>query len=484
VQSTNPDYYWNQRSFSHTNPEYRTSAFKKAFITACIDTATIINHANDEINDDAVDSDNIDNFIEHTGVDDVLPDECPSGDSSNSFQSKKKIQMFRDIFSDNYNNIVSWNLRPSTLDNIQRMLSCGDPSLGGIMFGCPNCQQSLHFSPFHCGSRFCPSCGYKYNMLRANAMMSKLIDAPHRHVTFTIPEELRFFFRLDRNALNDLFTAVADTLTYVALNCSASLHFQPGFISVLHTFGRDLKWNPHVHVLLCETLLGDNKVSRNFFLPYPLLRKSFRKCLLDRLSARFGKVFSKLINLIYKAHPNGFYVHAPKQNVNTQALIKYIGRYLGRPPIASSRIDSYDGTSVTFHYNSHEDNKLVYSTLPAGDFIQALIVHIPDKNFKMVRYYGFYSSEGARTASLKSHTLKTKVTSSQKKQALQNLKWRQSLIHCFNSDPLECPYCGATMEPIYFNCKGRTWFYPGRSMPDAVDIRYRTMMKTFNRSSA
>ena len=66
-------------------------------------------------------------------------------------------------------------------------------------------------------------------------------------------------------------------------------------------------------------------------------------------------------------------------------------RYLGRPVIAYSRIDNYDGHNVTFHYNRHEDNKLIIEPIPATDFIKKLIIHIPDKNFKMIRYYGLYA---------------------------------------------------------------------------------------------
>ena len=57
-------------------------------------------------------------------------------------------------------------------------------------------------------------------MRRANAMLFKVIDAPHRHVTLTIPEELRDFFRLHREALDDLFSAVADTIYYAARKVS------------------------------------------------------------------------------------------------------------------------------------------------------------------------------------------------------------------------------------------------------------------------
>ena len=56
-----------------------------------------------------------------------------------------------------------------------------------------------------------------------------------------------------------------------------------------------------------------------------------------------------------------------------ETVIKYIGRYLGRPVIATSRIDSYDEDSetVTFHYNRHEDDKYIQETIPAIRFHQA-----------------------------------------------------------------------------------------------------------------
>ena len=474
MASTNPANYWNQRSRDATNPKYYSPLFVRIFISACVKAATIINQKNATSNDN--DSTDADSFIERTGVDDVVPDENTSAAPTRSIQSQKKIKMFRDIFRDHYNEIVALNPRKCVLDNIRRMLSCGDPSRGGVMYGCPDCQQSVHFSPFHCGSRFCPSCGNKYNMQRANAMACKIIDAPHKHVTFTIPEELRLFFRLYRDALDDLFAAVDDTFRYLANSKKQSLHYEPGFISVLHTFGRDLKWNPHVHVLFCTRIFGDNHHSRDLYLYYPVLRKTFQRCLLDRLKARFGKVFSKLVSLIYSAHPNGFYVHAPNQNVDTQIVIKYIGRYLGRPPIASSRINNYDGKSVTFHYTRHEDNKLISTTVPVLDFIKMLIMHIPNRNFKMVRYFGYYSSEGAHKASVQKHNLKPKNTPSTKKDLLKKLRWRESLIQSFGVDPLLCPLCGSTMEPIYVTCNGHTWFYPSRNVNHAVDIHFHTMM--------
>ncbi|MBA2213317.1 transposase [Sellimonas intestinalis] len=79
---------------------------------------------------------------------------------------------------------------------------------------------------------------------------------------------------------------------------------------------------------------------------------------------------------IYANYKNSFYVRAPLNKCDPSQVIKYIGRYLGRPIIASSRIDSYDGDFVTFHYNRHEDNNLIFETLPALDFMTNLTQHI------------------------------------------------------------------------------------------------------------
>ena len=41
-----------------------------------------------------------------------------------------------------------------------------------------------------------------------------------------------------------------------------SENFTPGFICVLHTFGRSLQWNPHIHMLISEGASGNFSVCR------------------------------------------------------------------------------------------------------------------------------------------------------------------------------------------------------------------------------
>lgn len=72
-------------------------------------------------------------------------------------------------------------------------------------------------------------------------------------------------------------------------------------------------------------------------------------------------------------------------------VMKYVTRYTGRPVMANSLIINYDGHTVTYFYERHEDGKRVIVSLSAFDFIKKLIIHIPDRQFKMVRYYGIYA---------------------------------------------------------------------------------------------
>ena len=96
--------------------------------------------------------------------------------------------------------------------------------------------------------------------------------------------------------------------------------------------------------------------------------------LLEQLTSRIGPTFRKVKNEIYAKHANGFYVRAKPNLCTPDITIKYISRYLGRPVIATSRIDDYDGENVSFHYTRHEDNKTITETVPALDFIKKLCI--------------------------------------------------------------------------------------------------------------
>ena len=73
------------------------------------------------------------------------------------------------------------------------------------------------------------------------------------------------------------------------------------------------------------------------------------------------------------------------------------------PPTSERRIISInkDNHTITWFYDSHEDDDVKDEELKLGkqiitedifSFMSKLIIHIPDKNFKIIRYYGFYAN--------------------------------------------------------------------------------------------
>ena len=354
------------------------------------------------------------------------------------------MNVLQQIFRDNFYKVADSGItiRSAVFDNVNRMLKCGDSSEGFSIYECPNCRK-LKFVPFRCKSRFCTSCGNLYSIRRANNMSLKLIQCPHRHCVFTIPEELRVFFRKDRALLDCLFTAVRDVVLRMFYKINKSEDFRPGFICVLHTFGRSLQWNPHIHALISEGGIGNSSMWRRVtHFNFTLLRNSFRSALLNLMEKYIGPSFKKVKSYIYKNCPNGFYVYAKKTKCNAQQAAKYIGRYLGRPVIATSRILEYDGDFVTFKYNRHEDNKLIIEKVTAIEFIKKLIIHIPDRHFKMIRYYGIYARKH------KHDSILIRAVSECHRAFIQKYnRWQHHIMFSFGFDPLLCE-CGTRMHCI------------------------------------
>ena len=359
------------------------------------------------------------------------------------------MNVLQQIFTDYYEEIeYILHPRKTEMENIDKMIHCGDPSFGGAMYGCPHCGK-LKFVPFRCHSRFCPTCGNKYTMDRTTSMSFKLVNVTHRHCVFTIDENLREFFLKDRSLLDCLFHSANSVITRMFYKMNKSKNFTPGFIMVLHTFGRDLKWNPHIHCLISEGGYSDDGFWRNVkHFDYTFLRNAFRTALLNEMESKIGSSFKKVKAKCYREHQQGFYVYAKPNLCDPRIVVKYIGRYLGRPVIATSRIDKYDGEMVTFHYNRHEDEQYIEETIPAMEFIQRLIRHIPEKHFKMIRYGGIYARHREIDSKL------YRAISKSKHHIYRSFnQWRTAILSSFGYDPLVCPDCQHRMEflELYFN---------------------------------
>lgn len=111
----------------------------------------------------------------------------------------------------------------------------------------------------------------------------------------TIPEELRIFFHRDRKLLHLFFEASANTVLVWFYKLNKSENFNPGIISTMHTFGHDLKWNPHIHMIVTEGASGTKTILRKVsHIPFTILRKRWQATILNPLHKELGDSFYRL----------------------------------------------------------------------------------------------------------------------------------------------------------------------------------------------
>ncbi len=382
-----------------------------------------------------------------------------------NYNSFKKTGIIATIFEDWWEKTYSINkevidlYRPNSNKEINKVIDCHNKSLGCSVYECPICHD-FTFVGHTCKSRLCPSCGYKYKNERVERILQTAYRCKHRQIVFTIPKELRKYFFINFiPMINILFEAVNLTI-YSILNESYKYSkkkkklikyilknkFIPGFFTFLHTFGRDLKWNPHIHILIAEMKIGkNNDVKKWNYFNYDALSMRFQKILLELMGKKLGSSFIEVKNNLYKKYPKGFYVYAERKNFKSlKDGIEYVTRYCGRTPISENRIINYDGTNVTFCYNDHKDESYHEITLPATDFIMIIVRHIIPENFKTIRYYGFYRKKVNIHDKIVLLVDKTK-----RKVRMQFLKHGISILKSFNRDPYKCPKCSTKMNHIF-----------------------------------
>lgn len=327
-------------------------------------------------------------------------------------------------------------------DEIRKVLECRNSEKGGYSkYACPDHPEEYVVIPHSCKSRFCNACGVWQTDRWISDVSFDFPETSYWHITFTIPDYLWYFFnhQSNRPLLDLLFKASAE----VVLDWYRERGLLPGIISILHTFGKRLNFNTHIHMIITAAGFGYDKQQDQpiweeiNYLPENMLKKRwkaiFLKMMTDYIDSSFKQMLFKL----------NWYVHLGIRMINPLVTCKYIGRYTKRPVMAESRIIDYDGTFVTFFYEDRQEwgwKKKEYCTLTWEEFISRLIQHIPQKQFKMIRYYGIL----ANSVRKKYQKIVFKLLK-QTKRVSSWLKWRTRQLKWKNIDPLICKVCGKEM---------------------------------------
>lgn len=293
-----------------------------------------------------------------------------------------------------------------------RLSRCRTPALGFHLYRCldEDCGH-VNYQYHSCRDRHCPGCGALRKEEWIEARRTELLPISYYHVVFTLPQELNPLV-LGYQALlyKLLFDASAQTLLTFAKD-EKYLGAQTGIISVLHTWGQQLSFHPHIHSIVSGggiTLAGKWKQAQRkggrFLFPVKAMSVVYRACFLQGLKTLItkglvtlpeGTELNALFDLLYS---KAWVVYAKAPFGGPQAVIEYLGRYTHKVAISNHRITAIsegENPTVSFCYKDYrQGGKQKEMTLSAQEFIRRFSQHILPKGFTKIRMYGYLSNRG------------------------------------------------------------------------------------------
>ena len=362
----------------------------------------------------------------------------------------------QEVFRKSYGNMYQ-ELRPSAEQAKAAMgiIRCKSGDLGYNISLCTDCGHSeRHYNS--CRNRHCPSCQAVPREIWIDSRKAEVIDAAYFHVVFTLPAELNPLMYANQVLLYSLMhKCVSQTLLQLSSD-KRYLGATPGIIQILHTWGQNLSYHPHMHCIVSGAGLTRDKNLRysrkNFFIPVKVLRNMFRGKFLAHLKYLYKEnalAFSKsceqlqyheewdsFINVLYEKD----WVPYIKETFNGQGnAIDYLGRYTHKIAISNSRIKEMTDDTVTFSAKDYRTGKRKLITLTHLEFMRRFLMHVLPKGFQKIRYYGFLNNRFKR---VNLNRIAAILGKQRFVATLKNMKKHEILKALWDIDVHRCPSCG------------------------------------------
>ncbi len=335
-------------------------------------------------------------------------------------------------------------------------MNCKTGAFGINVSVCEECGCiSIHYNS--CRDRCCPMCQEFPKEKWVDARREDVLDAPYFHVVFTVPEELNPVIYSNQKLLYDaLYHASSDTLRELASD-SKYLGADIGYICILHTWGSEMNFHPHIHAVV----LGGGLDSKNhwkdngeeFFLPIRVVSRLFRGKYLAELkhlwedgklefhgSAECFKNHYAFKELLDSCYSKEWIPYCKKPFDGAESVIKYLGKYTHRIAISNYRIKSMTDSTVTFTAKDYKNQgQWKEVTITGEEFIRRFLMHVPPKRFVRIRHYGLLSSRNKN----RKITLCRNLLGCQKYLSrLKDLDAPAIIRLLYNKDVCKCSSCG------------------------------------------
>jgi hypothetical protein len=364
--------------------------------------------------------------------------------------------VFKQIFIDGWAAFLRRHPRYTAVDAVvQKMLSCGDPTQGHAVYLCPECLER-HVVAFSCKSHFCLSCAKVYGQTWVETVQEMLYPGvTYRHLILTVPEALGpLFYQHAVPLLEGLMQAARTAMDGVVAQAKRQT-VTLGYIVVLQTAGRSATYNPHLHVLMTDGGLRlDGTWQPLGYVPYDLLHRRWQEEVLTLITTRLpgDEEAIRLVAALRRRYPRGFVAHLQGDVLpRMRQLTRYLVKYVVSPPMALSRIVTYDQEreTVTYWYRDHlRPGKRTVETVDRRIFIGRMVQHILPKGFQRIRYYGLQ-------ATCMLAKMRQKVVAAVQGAVQQVLtgvggprprqRYRERMYVTLGRDPLTCSRCGRTL---------------------------------------
>ena len=335
---------------------------------------------------------------------------------------------------------------------------CRTAALGGHIEQCDQCHfQRIAYNS--CRDRHCPKCQSLARAQWIEDRQAELLDTQYFHVVFTVPEEIAAIAFQNRKVVYDiLFRATSETLRTIAAD-PQHLGAEIGFFAVLHSWGQNLMFHPHLHCVVPGGGLSPDgnrwiPCRKGFFLPVRALSRLFRRLFVESMEKAFDagqlQFFSALEELrdptafrrlLGRVRSREWVVYAKKPFAGPQQVLDYVGRYTHRVAISNNRILNIEDGLVTFRYKDYRDGSQQRTmTLAADEFIRRFLLHVLPEGFHRIRYYGFFGAR-YRKEKLEQCRQLLGMVPREPESKMAELDYRDRYQALTGSSLWECPAC-------------------------------------------
>lgn len=332
-----------------------------------------------------------------------------------------------DIFREHGEAYRAAHSLPAQQRNIMRAIEvCRTATLGGHIEQCDNghCQYTRN-AYNSCRNRHCPKCQTSARQQWLESRQAELLPVEYFHVVFTLPEQKRvalptcteiaeLAFYNQSVLYSILFRAASQALLTLGAD-PQHLGAELGFFAILHTWGQNILFHPHLHVVVPGGGLAPNREQfllcrhRRFLLPVKVVSALFRRLFLEALEDAFYQKrlqFHGSLEHLRDAHLFHDYLYAQEKRDwvvyakppfgGPQRVLQYLGRYTHRVAIANQRLLALKDGQVSFQWKDYrERDKQQQSktlTLTADEFIRRFLIHTLPPGFQRIRYFGFLAN--------------------------------------------------------------------------------------------